>query len=124
METLKPVSSHSHPPSMSDDLYHLRILSWAYFLPSVALFLTFAADYVLTSQLTRQISLMEALITIYLGIFVAAGFSLRWQRLYFVPIWAAYFIIIIFPLGTVLGIATIVVLRRPSVRELFHVGKQ
>src|ERR1700722_17157436 len=109
-------ADHVEASSREDDLYQLRLLSWFYFWWSTP-GLGMGIGCVLYSDI--RASRWCAGLALYGIAVLITGFSLRVRRLRWFSLIVAGATTLIIPLGTILGLSTIAVLRRPSARALY-----
>jgi len=121
MPEILPYASPALQPN-PDDLVHLKTLAISHDV--------FGVIIALSAVLGLIISAEEPLTRLYLtligafGLAIAAcGFCIHSRRLRILSILIAAILSLIFPLGTILGISTIAVLLRPSVRALYSASR-
>jgi hypothetical protein len=113
------IPSRNSPPPSASELASLRRLAFFYLLIG-ALDLLGAAGIGLTNlsdPVFRTIGLAGSAIAVLL---LLSGWSIRRRRFRTFSFLAAYPICLGFPVGTVIGIWTIILLSKPAIRQIYE----
>jgi hypothetical protein len=115
MQIVNQMSSNEQGNCSPDDHGCFRVLSWVYLFWGAPILLVCVISSITAPNVLGYRSLLGVCLATYSAACIWSSVLLR-RQLHLVPMIVACLSMILIPIGTIIGLTTIIMLRRPSIR--------